>query len=96
MAFNREHVGDRQVWIAEAMGVDVRAMDADEASAAARDAILQLVKDLDQPHRLRDVGVDPDDFTAIAKDALEDLIVATNPRPVSSTDEVVQLLETAY
>ena len=96
MAFNREHVGDRQVWIAEAMGVDVGAMSVEEASEAAREAILVLVRDLEQPHRLRDVGVEPADFPAIAKDALEDIIVATNPRPVSSTDEVVELLQTAY
>jgi alcohol dehydrogenase len=78
------------------MGVDVSALSVEEAGAAARDAILQLVRDLDQPHRLRDVGVEPDDFAAIAKDALEDLIVATNPRPVSSPDEVVGLLQSAY
>ena len=96
MAFNREHVGDRQVWIAEAMGVDVGTMSVEEASEAAREAILVLVRDLEQPHRLRDVGVEPPDFPAIAKDALEDIIVATNPRPVSSTDEVVELLQTAY
>ena len=96
MDFNREHVGDRQVWIAEAMGVDVSRMSVEDASEAARAAILALVKDLDQPHRLRDVGVEPADFPAIAKDALEDLIVATNPRPVSSPDEVVGLLQTAY
>ena len=96
MHFNRMHVGDRQVWIAEAMGVNVADMSVEDAGEAARDAILDLVKDLDQPYRLRDVGVEPGDFEALAKDALEDLIVATNPRPVSSPDEVVKLLHTAY
>ena len=78
------------------MGVDVSGLDVEEAGAAAREAILELVKDLDQPYRLRDVGVEPEHFRAIARDALEDLIVATNPRPVSSTDEVVELLQSAY
>lgn len=96
MEFNRDHVGDRQVWIAEAMGVASDSMGREEASSAAAAAILELVKDLDQPHRLRDVGVEPSDFPALAKDALEDLIVATNPRPVSSPDEVVELLQAAY
>lgn len=96
MEFNQGHVGDRQVWIAEAMGVDVSTMSVEDASAAGREAILKLVKELEQPHRLRDVGVEPSDFPAIAKDALEDLIVATNPRPVSSPDEVVELLQSAY
>jgi alcohol dehydrogenase class IV len=57
---------------------------------------LDLIKDLDLPYRLRDVGVTPDDFDAIAADALEDLIVASNPRPVTGRDEVVELLHTAY
>lgn len=96
MEFNRDHVGDRQVWIAEAMGVDIRSLSVEEASAAGRAAILELVKDLEQPYRLRDVGVAPDDFPALARDALEDIIVATNPRPVSSPDEVIELLQSAY
>jgi len=96
MAFNQNHVGTRQAWIAETMGVDIGALSEAEASEAARESILELVRALDQPARLRDVGVSPADFPALAKDALEDLIVATNPRPVSSTDEVVELLYTAY
>ena len=47
-------------------------------------------------HRLRDVGVTQEDFPAIAKDALEDLVVATNPRPVTSVEDVINLLHTAW
>ena len=96
MEFNREHTGDRQGWVAEALGVDVRAMPAEEAGEAGREAIRRLVHDLGQPARLRDVGVGREDFPAIARDALEDLIVATNPRPVRGIEEVVELLESAY
>jgi maleylacetate reductase len=96
MAFNQSHVGTRQRWIAEAMGIDTLSMTDDAASAAARDAVGTLVRDLDLPHRLRDVGVAREDFAALAKDALEDLIVATNPRPVRSHAEIVALLESAY
>ena len=56
------------------MGVDISSLSTDEASAAGRAAILELVHDLEQPHRLRDVGVEPDDFPALAKDALEGII----------------------
>lgn len=96
MTYNQDHVGTRQAWIAQAMGVDISGMTDKAAAAAGRDAVLKLVTDLDLPHRLRDVGVTPDDFPAIAKDALEDLIVATNPRAVSSPDEIIALLKTAY
>lgn len=96
MEFNREHVGTRQKWIAEAMGCDVRDLDDTAASAAGREAVRTLVKDLDLPHRLRDVGVKQSDFPAIAKDALEDLIVATNPRPVGSVEDIIEVLHSAW
>ena len=96
MAFNQAHVGTRQALIAELVGCDIRNLSPEQAAAAGRNAVVQLVKDLELPLRLRDVGVTREDFAAIAKDALEDLVVATNPRPVSSAAEVVALLETAY
>lgn len=96
MAFNQAHVGTRQAWIAELMGRDVRGLSAEQAAAEGRAAVAQLVQDLELPCRLRDVGVSREDFAAIAKDALEDLVVATNPRPVSSTADVIALLESAY
>jgi maleylacetate reductase len=96
MEFNAKHVGTRQIWIAEIMGCDVRDLDPSAASAAGRDAVRALVGDLELPHRLRDVGVSEDDFPAIAKDALEDLIVATNPRTVGSVEDVIDVLASAW
>jgi alcohol dehydrogenase class IV len=96
MEFNRCHVGTRQAWIATAMGRDVRGLDADDAAAAGRDAVRALIADLELPHRLRDVGVAIDDFPAIAKDALEDLVVATNPRPVDGVEDVIGVLHAAW
>lgn len=95
MEFNREHVGNRQSWIAEIMGCDIRNLDEHASAVAGRDAVRTLVSDLELPRRLRDVGVKESDFPEIAKDALEDLIVATNPRPVSMED-VIEVLQTAW
>ncbi len=68
-----------------------------EAAAAAADEVLKLVRDdLGLPWRLRDVGVSEADFDGIASDALEDLIVASNPRKVESKDQVIELLKTAW
>ncbi len=96
MTFNKDNVGTRQAWIAELMGEDITELSAEAAGQVGRDAVLNLIKDLDLPHRLRDVGMTPDDFPAIARDALEDLVVATNPRPVTSVEEIIDLLHTAY
>ncbi len=97
MAFNRETTATRQAWVAEAMGLDIAGMSADEAAAAAADEVATLVRDdMGLPWRLRDVGVTHDDFPGIAADALEDIIVAGNPRPVTSTDQVIDLLHKAW
>ena len=56
----------------------------------------RLRDDLGLPWRLRDVGVTEEDFGGIAKDAMEDLIVASNPRKVESNDQVIDLLRTAW
>ncbi len=97
MAFNRETTATRQAWAAEAMGVDIAGMSAEEAATAAADEVATLVRDdMGLPWRLRDVGVTHDDFPGIAADALEDIIVAGNPRPVTSTDQVIELLHRAW
>ncbi|MBT5675012.1 MAG: iron-containing alcohol dehydrogenase [Rhodospirillaceae bacterium] len=97
MKFNLEETRAQQAWVAEAMGVDISAMSEAEAAAAAADEVLKLVRDdLGLPWRLRDVGVTEEDFGGIAKDAMEDLIVASNPRKVESNDQVIDLLRTAW
>ena len=96
MAYNQDHVGDRQAWIADIMGCDLRHASPMQAAAAGRDAVAQLVHGLGLPSRLRDVGVGREDFAAIAHDAMQDLVVATNPRPVTSVEDVIELLEAAY
>jgi maleylacetate reductase len=96
MDFNRDHTGSRQAWIAEIMGCDTRGLATSDAASAGRAAVKRLVSDLDLPHRLRDVGVGQEDFPALAKDALEDMVVASNPRPVTSVEDVIELLHTAW
>ncbi len=97
MAFNRPAVAAQQAWVAESMGVDVGGMSEEEAAIAAGDEVLKLVRDdMGLPWRLRDVGVTEDDFDGIARDALEDIIVASNPRQVQSKDDVIALLRQAW
>ena len=96
MTYNKDHVGGRQAWIAEILGRDITGLATEQASELARESVKTLVADLGLPSRLRDVGVEPEDFPAIAKDAMEDLVVASNPRPVGSVEDVIELLHSAY
>ena len=97
MTFNRQETLAQQAWVAEAMGADIRGMNTQEAAAAAAAEVLKLVRDdLGLPWRLRDVGVNEGEFGGIASDALNDMIVATNPRKIESRDQVIELLKTAW
>ena len=87
MRWNLERTVVQQARIAHAMG----ATDGDAAGAVAR-----LVAALGLPTRLRDLGVDRARFDDIARGALENMWVRTNPRPVSSREDVLALLEAAY
>ena len=96
MRFNKEYTKGRLVWIAQILGTYEAGMSDDEAADVAADTIQKLTRDLGLPDRLRDANVSPNEFQALAEDALQDMIVATNPRPVSSPDDVIELLKMAY
>jgi len=97
MTFNLKETQAQQAWVAEAMGINVNGLSEKDAAAAAAKEVLKLVRDdLDLPWRLRDVGVNKEDFDAIAVDALEDVIVASNPRKIDSKEQVINILETAW
>ena len=71
--------------------------DAPEVPAdGAAGIVRRFIESLNLPTRLSEVGVRKEDFPALARDAMQDMIVATNPRPVADEAEVVQLLEKAY
>lgn len=95
LEFNLPATAERQAQLAQAMGVDTSGMSTEEAAKAGIEALRNFIKGLELPYRLRDASVSKDDFDAIVKDAMEDLIVATNPRPATAQD-VHALLESAY
>ena len=96
MRFNKDFALDRLSWIAQILEVKHSSMSDEEAADAAAAAVQRLTEDLGLPHQLRDVRVEKSDFKALAEDALQDLIVATNPRPVTSPEVVIVLFEQAY
>ena len=95
MEYNRSVTGPQQRRIAEAMGIDTGGMSDDEASVAAVSALEDLIDRLGVPRRLRDWGVSEQDFAPIVQDAMEDMVVAFNPRPIANQEELVELLQRA-
>jgi maleylacetate reductase len=86
MAWNRPTNAARQRLISEAFGTG------DDAAPA----LAALVRGLGLPTRLRDVGVSRDDFPAIAAKALKDFAIRGNPRPVTTPEQVIEILDLAW
>jgi alcohol dehydrogenase class IV len=87
LRWNRSVNAPQQALVAQAMG----AKDGDAATAVAR-----LVESLGQPGRLRDVGVRPEHYDAIAGGAMQNVFVRSNPRPISEPAQVREILEMAW
>jgi alcohol dehydrogenase class IV len=95
MAFNRPVTAERQATLAEAMGVRTSGMDEVEAAEAAERELRSMLSRMGVPTRLRDVGVGPEHFHELATEALQDMIVAGNPRAVTAED-ALEVLQVAY
>lgn len=96
MEYNLDATEDRQAIIAKVIGA-AKADETDKAaSVKAAPAIRDFIKALDLPWRLRDTVVEKSDFDGIAKDALEDFIVATNPKKIKGRQDVIDILEKAW
>ncbi|QQS14027.1 MAG: iron-containing alcohol dehydrogenase [Rhodospirillales bacterium] len=68
----------------------------DRPGVAAADCVADLVKALGLPSTLREVGLKREQFDAVAKAAMQNLWVRTNPRPIPDTDAVKAILETVW
>lgn len=75
-----------------------RAMDATDQTSAAQ-AVAALVEHLGQPRTLREVGVRKEAFDLIAEKSMLMLshpATSGNQRPISSKDQILEILELAY
>jgi len=87
MAYNAEYTGEKYRDIAEAFGVaDAQTMPLDQARQAAVDAVAQLTRDLGNPTRISEVGVDESGIAALTEDASADVCTPGNPRPATRED----------
>lgn len=87
---------EQQKVIAESLGAEIGGLSDYEAASRASEEIETFIRELELPQRLRDVGVSKEDFDPIAKDAMEDLVVASSPQPVENKETIIELLEKAW
>ncbi len=92
LEYNLEHTKEAQARIAEIFA----AATGGRTDEGAGELVRRFIASLGLPTALREVGVERSEFPALARDAMADLIVASNPRPVTGEDEVIAILESAY
>lgn len=86
MQWNRACNAERQQRVAAIL----QATDGDAAAALDR-----FIRGLGLPRRLADVGVGPDRFAMLAQAAMHDPWLHSNPRPIPTPDEVLEILRLA-
>ncbi|MQA15221.1 MAG: iron-containing alcohol dehydrogenase [Pseudonocardiaceae bacterium] len=90
--YNLEHTSPAQARIAQIFATAAGVA----AEVGAGELVRRFIASLGLPTSLREVGVERSEFPALARDAMADLIVASNPRPVTGEDEVIAILDSAY
>lgn len=87
LAWNAEANGDRQRDIAAALGAP---------GAAAADVVDRFVSGLGMPRTLREVGVSRNRLPQLAENCLLDDWTFSNPRPIRTAEQVMEILNAAY
>ncbi len=91
MRFNQPAATPQLVRVAEALGCERDGRDDAAMALAAADAVAFLLERTGHPTKLRAVHVPESGLEACAQLAVEDLATMTNPRPVRSPKEVVEV-----
>jgi maleylacetate reductase len=87
MRYNERTTAAGQQLIAEALG---------RPTVPAAAAVAELIAALKQPTTLRAVGVTREQLPKIAEAAMSNLWIRTNPEPIRSPEDVMQILEAAW
>lgn len=87
LRFNKPATAERQALIAELLG---------QPGGDAADALLDLLRELEQPTRLRDVGVTREQLEPVARTVIASGQALGNPRKITGEADIMEILETAW
>ncbi|ARK29735.1 iron-containing alcohol dehydrogenase [Halalkalibacter krulwichiae] len=85
-----------QSLISKALGAEITNKTTEEVASIAPILVNNLIKELNLPTRLSEVGIKKEQFDLIAKDAMGDLVVASSPKPVKGKEDILKLLQKAW
>ena len=87
LRWNASINAERQQWVSDAF---------DRGGDDAGDVIAEFITLLGQPHSLRDVGIREDQLDTIAEGSLENMMVRSNPRPITEAGQIREILDMAW
>ena len=96
MEFNRPVSAAKQGLLARSAGLDTRGLSDESAAEAAARAVDDFVLGLGMPHRLRELEIPEEDLPKIAELVLTDGGCRNNPVPITSAEQVMEILRAAF
>lgn len=96
MEFNRPVSAAKQALLARSAGLDTRGLSDEAAAEAAARAVDDFVLGLGMPHRLRELEIPEEDLPKIAELVLTDGGCRNNPVPITSFEQVMEVLRAAF
>jgi len=96
MEFNRPVSAAKQALLARSAGLDTRGMSDDAAAEAAARAVDDFIMGMGMPHRIRELEIPEEDLPEIAELVLTDGGCRNNPIPITSVEQVMEVLKKAF
>ncbi|MCI0844234.1 MAG: iron-containing alcohol dehydrogenase [Chloroflexi bacterium] len=96
MEFNRPVSAAKQALLARSAGIDTRGMSDDAAAEAAARAVDDFILGMGLPHRIRELEIPEADLPEIAELVLTDGGTRSNPIPITSVEQVMEVLRAAF
>ena len=96
MEYNRPASADKQAVLARAAGVKTDGMDDTTVAEAVYQVVDDFILGLGMPHRLRELEIPMDDLREIAELTMEDGAGRNNPVPITSSEQVMEVLKKAW
>jgi len=96
MEFNRPVSAAKQALLARSAGLDTRGMSDEAAAEAAARAVDDFIMGMGLPHRIRELEIPEEDLPEIAELVLTDGGCRNNPIPITSVDQVMEVLKAAF
>ena len=96
MEYNRPVSAAKQALLARSAGIDTVGMSDDAAAEAAARAVDDFILGMGMPHRIRELEIPEADLPEIAELVLTDGGCGNNPIPITTTEQVMEVLKKAF